>query len=228
MANSGSGVSHVTLRVCRVLKTGVSPATDTRRARSSRVEIAAKPPAGHRAGGDHGLGGGPKISMPYELAIAARAAGSGGTSSGGVEAAGLTGIPAARVNLSKPAGVCKVRNRPAGWLPQRRAATAEAGTRPHRLPRRAIGRPHRRAVRRRAQRRSPRQPDAGARDCCSPAHPRVPISPGFLLSRPRRRGRESAPRGTTLPAAHLGSDRRGAGPVGVALKRQCRFLPQAH
>ncbi|ORB94584.1 hypothetical protein B4U45_19230 [Mycobacterium persicum] len=50
--------------------------------------------------------------MPYEPASSARAAGSGGTSpGGGATAVALAGVPAASVNLSKPAGVCTVRNR---------------------------------------------------------------------------------------------------------------------
>lgn len=50
--------------------------------------------------------------MRYERASSARAAGSGGTSSGGGPiAVAPAGVPAASVNLSKPAGVCTVRNR---------------------------------------------------------------------------------------------------------------------
>ena len=54
--------------------------------------------------------------MPYELAIAARAAGSGGTSSGGVVVVPAAGVPTASVNLSKPPGVCKVRYRACGLV----------------------------------------------------------------------------------------------------------------
>ena len=58
----------------------------------------------------HGARGGPRISMPYDLAIAASAAGSGGTSSGGIVVVPVAGVPTARVNLSNPPGMCTVRN----------------------------------------------------------------------------------------------------------------------
>ena len=54
--------------------------------------------------------------MPYRLAIAARASGSGGTSSGGIVVVPAAGVPAASVNLSKPPAVCKVRNRACGLV----------------------------------------------------------------------------------------------------------------
>jgi choline dehydrogenase-like flavoprotein len=74
--------------------------------------------------------------MPYELASAARAAGSAGTSSGGIIVVASAGIPAASVKLSKPAGVCKVRNRASGLVTTKacgscrgRNATAPRSTR---------------------------------------------------------------------------------------------------
>src|ERR1022692_291220 len=66
--------------------------------------------------GQEGLGGGPRISMPYEAAVAPSAARSGGSSSGGSSNGERAGDPTASVNSSKPAGVCRVRNRACGLV----------------------------------------------------------------------------------------------------------------
>ena len=54
--------------------------------------------------------------MPYDLAMAASAAGSGHGSSGGIVVVAVAGVPTARVNLSNPPGVCTVRNQACGLV----------------------------------------------------------------------------------------------------------------
>jgi len=67
--------------------------------------------------------------MPSELAIAARAAGSGGTSSGGIGAVPVAGVPTASMNLSKPAGVCTLRYKACGLVTTKRQLPGQKGDR---------------------------------------------------------------------------------------------------